>query len=123
MKKRFITQIGIGVDQHGHHKDVTKAAIKAIKDAISNNCLQGLREVAGMTNPSEMIVDVVIAAPYPENINEKKVLRAIPFGRKTLTVEKGGMIATGVQIPELGDENDEVLVVNAAVMVSIDKSI
>ncbi|MHA1144784.1 MAG: Lin0512 family protein [Candidatus Helarchaeota archaeon] len=120
MRKRFITQIGMGVDQHGHESNVTKAAIKAIKNAISNNCLQGLREIGGMTNPTQMIVEVRIAAPYPENINRSKVLRAIPFGRKELIVEKGGMIAYGIEIPELGDVNQEILVVNAAVTVYLD---
>ena len=33
--KRFITQIGQGVDQHGHNDDCTNAAIKAIKNALN----------------------------------------------------------------------------------------
>ena len=121
MRKRFITQIGMGVDQHGHHSDVTKAAIKAIKNAISNNCLQGLREMLGMNNPNDMIVEVLIAAPYPEKINENKILRAVPFGKKSLIVKKGGMIARGIRIPELGDDNEEIIVVNAAVTIFMEE--
>ncbi|KKL71300.1 hypothetical protein LCGC14_2096320 [marine sediment metagenome] len=35
--KRFITQIGVGVDMHGHNDDYTNAVIKAVKNAISIN--------------------------------------------------------------------------------------
>ncbi|MBD3340886.1 MAG: hypothetical protein GF353_17390, partial [Candidatus Lokiarchaeota archaeon] len=64
-------------------------------------------------------VDVLIGAPYPENINEKKVLRAIPFGKRTLKVVKGGLIARGIKIEELGDVSDEMIICNAAVTVSV----
>jgi adenylate kinase len=45
--ERFIVEIGMGVDFHG--QDVTKAAVKAAKDAISRSCLVGLNEVCGFT--------------------------------------------------------------------------
>ena len=115
--KGFIVQVGMGVDQHGHDNDCTKAAIKAIKNAISNNCLTGLREICNLRNPNDMIVKVKIAAPFPDKINEKKVLRAIPFGSKTIEVVKGGMIAPGLMIKELGDTSNDIIVCNAAVSV------
>lgn len=116
----MIVEMGMGVDQHGHNNDPTKAAIKAIKDAISNNCLPGLREILDITNPNEMIVDVLIGCPYPENINEKKVLRAVPFGIKNLKVVKGGLLVDGIKIPELGDDTPNMIMANAAVTVSFD---
>ncbi|MFX0057062.1 MAG: Lin0512 family protein [Candidatus Hodarchaeota archaeon] len=121
-EKNFITQIGMGVDQHGHNDDCTQAAIKAVKNAISNNCLQGLTEICGLREPthlSRMIVHVKIGAPFPNNLNEKKVLKAIPFGVKNVEVEKGGLIAKGIKIDELGDTSDNIIVCNAAVTVSI----
>jgi uncharacterized protein (TIGR02058 family) len=121
-EKSFINQIGMGIDQHGHNNDCTNASIKAIKNAISNNCLIGLSEICGLKKPndlSRMKVHVKIGAPYPENITENKILKAIPFGEKTLEVVKGGLIAQGIMIKELGDTSDKIIVCNAAVNVSI----
>ncbi|NVM45091.1 MAG: Lin0512 family protein [Candidatus Lokiarchaeota archaeon] len=120
---RFIVQIGSGVDQHGHNDDCTNAAIKAIKNAISNNCLTGLLEICGLKEPKDlnrMMVHVKIGAPYPKNIKEEKVLKAIPFGIKSIEIEKGGLVAEGIMIKELGDTSDKIIVCNAAVTVSIE---
>ncbi len=118
----FIVQIGSGVDQHGHNDDCTNAAIKAIKNAISNNCLTGLLEICGLKEPKDlnrMMVHAKIGAPYPKNIKEEKVLKAIPFGTKSIEIEKGGLVTEGIMIKELGDSSDKIIVCNAAVTVSI----
>jgi len=123
--QRFIVQIGYGIDQHGHKNNCTNAAVKAVKNAISNNCLTGLIEICGFREPqdlSKMKVIVKIGAPYPETIEEKKVLKAIPFGEKSIKVVKGGLIAQGIMIKELDDISDTIIVCNAAVTVSIKSS-
>ena len=120
--KRFIVQLGCGVDQHGHDNDCTNAAMKAIKNAISNNCLTGLAEICNFSKPEEFLsmkVHVKIGAPYPDKINTKKVLKAIPFGVKSIEIVKGGLTAKGIMIKELGDTSDEMIICNAAVEVSI----
>ena len=120
--RRFIVQIGSGVDQHGHNDDCTHAAIKAIKDAISNNCLTGLLEICDLREPKDlqkMVVHVKIGAPYPDKVKTDKVLKAIPFGTKSIEIEKGGLVAEGIMIKELGDTSDKILICNAAVTVSI----
>lgn len=122
LSKRFVVQLGFGCDQHGHDGDCTTAAIKAIKNAISNNSLPGLFEICDLKEPKDllkMVVHVKVGAPYPNKINEKKVLRAIPFGQKSLEIVKGGLTAEGVMIKELGDTSDEILICNAAVTVSV----
>lgn len=119
---RFIVQIGSGVDQHGHNDDCTNAAIKAVKNAISNNCLTGLLEICDLKKPKDlqkMVVNVKIGAPYPGNIKEDRVLKAIPFGTKSIEIEKGGLVAEGIMIKELGDSSDKIIICNAAVTVSI----
>ncbi|MFX0142202.1 MAG: Lin0512 family protein [Candidatus Hodarchaeota archaeon] len=124
-EKRFIVQIGMGVDQHGHDDDCTNAAIKAIKNAISNNCLCGLTDICGLREPKDLMqmkVHVKIGAPFPKNISEKNVLKAIPFGVKTIEVEKGGLVAQGIMIKELGDTSDTIIICNAAVTVSVKNS-
>ncbi|MFX0027961.1 MAG: Lin0512 family protein [Candidatus Hodarchaeota archaeon] len=120
--KRFLVELGMGVDQHGHKNDCTNAAVKAIKNAISNNCLCGLSEIFNFTEPkdiSRMIVHVKIGAPYPEIIDEKTVLKAIPFGEKSIEVVKGGLITEGVMIKELGDTSNQIIICNAAITVSV----
>jgi uncharacterized protein (TIGR02058 family) len=44
----------------------------------------------------------------------------LPFGRKTLTVESGGMVVQGKAIEALNDKNDEMLIAVAAVTVLIE---
>jgi len=44
-KKRFVVELGYGADLHGG--DVTKAAQRAVKDAISRSCLCGLFDILG----------------------------------------------------------------------------
>ena len=122
MNKRFLIELGSGIDQHGHNNDCTNAAIKAIKNAISNNCLTGLSEICGLEEPRDLLrmkVHVKIGAPYPEKLDEKKVLKAIPFGEKSIDVVQGGLVAKGIMIKELGDTSDQIIVCNAAVTVSI----
>ncbi|MHA2278451.1 MAG: Lin0512 family protein, partial [Candidatus Kariarchaeaceae archaeon] len=98
------------------------AAIKAVKNAIANNCLTGLSDICGITETKDlarMLVNVKIGAPYPDNIDEKKVLEAIPFGVKSIQIVKGGLLAKGIMIKELGDTSDQIIMCNAAVTVSI----
>jgi len=123
MNKRFLVELGAGIDQHGHNDDCTNAAIKAVKNAISNNCLTGLTEICGLREAKDLLkmkIHVKIGAPYPENIDEKKVLNAIPFGEKSINVVKGGLVAKGIMIKELGDTSDNIIICNAAVTVSVE---
>jgi uncharacterized protein (TIGR02058 family) len=120
MEKRYVVEIGMGVDQHGHKGDPTGAAIKAVRNAISDVCLCGISEILNFSGPREMVVDVLIGTPFPQNVDEGKVLEAIPFGRKRVRAVEGGLIARGVQLTSLGDDSADILIANAAVTVSFD---
>ncbi|MEC4887539.1 MAG: Lin0512 family protein [Scytonema sp. PMC 1070.18] len=117
-RKRLIIEMGMGIDQHG--QEPTVAASRAVRNAIAHNALPGVWEVAGLSNPNEMIVEVKVAVPYPEQVRKEDVLAVLPFGRKSLTVELGGMIVEGKAIPELNDKNDEMLIAVAAVTVLVE---
>jgi uncharacterized protein (TIGR02058 family) len=117
-RKRLIIEMGMGVDQHG--QEPTVAAARAVRNAIAHNALPGVWEVAGLSDPNEMIVEVKVAVPYPEQVREEEVLAVLPFGRKTLTVESGGMVVEGKAIASLQDKNDEMLIAVAAVTVLIE---
>lgn len=116
--KRLIIEMGMGVDQHG--QEPTVAAARAVRNAIAHNALPGVWEVAGLSHPNEMIVEVQVAVPYPEQVRSEEVLAVLPFGRKSLKVEFGGMVVPGRAIPELNDKNDEMLVAIASVTVLVE---
>lgn len=115
--KRLIIEMGMGVDQHG--QDPTVAAARAVRNAIAHNALPGVWEVAGLNHPSEMIVAVQVAVPFPDQVRQDEVLSVLPFGQKTLVLTDGGMVVGGRAIPELDDKNDDMYVAIAAVTVSI----
>ena len=122
-EKRFIVQIGSGADQHGHNNDCTKAAVKAVKNAISNNCLCGLKEIANLKTLNDLLkmkVHIKIGAPFPQNINKNKILKAVPFGIKSIEIVEGGLITEGMMIKELGDTSNNILICCASVTVSVE---
>jgi len=118
VKKRLIIEMGMGIDQHG--QEPTVAAARAVRNAIAHNALPGVWEVAGLSHPDEMIVEVQVAVPHPESVRSSEVLSVLPFGRKSLKLESGGMVVQGRAIAELGDKNDDMLIAVAAVTVSIE---
>jgi uncharacterized protein (TIGR02058 family) len=107
---RCITEMGMGVDVHG--KDATKAARRAVSDAIRHSSI-GFVRMLGKT-PNDMFVDVTIGVPDPGAVDTAAVAKELPYGRVTVSAVKGGL-----EIPaERGD--DSILIANAAVIVSLD---
>ncbi|MFZ1026839.1 MAG: Lin0512 family protein [Limnoraphis robusta] len=117
-RKRLIIEMAMGIDQHG--QDPTVAAARAVRNAIAHNALPGVWEVAGLTHPNQMIVEVQVAVPYPEQVRSDQVLAVLPFGQKSLKLESGGMVVQGRAIAELEDKNDEMLIAVAAVTVFVE---
>ena len=110
-RKCFIIEMGMGIDQHG--QEPTVACARAVRNAIAHNALLGVWEVAGLSDPNQMIVEVKVAVPYPEQVRAQEVLAVLPFGSKTLIVEQGA-------IASLNDKNDEMLIAVAAVSVFVE---
>ena len=61
--KRFIVEIGTGIDLHG--ENATKAACRAVRDAVSRSCLCGIVEVLGIQDLNALDVEIVVAVPRP----------------------------------------------------------
>lgn len=116
--KRFILEFGMGLDQHG--QDPTRAAAKAVKDAVARSCLAGLLEIVRLKDVNDMLVEMHVACPHPEKVDRETVLAALPFGKKILHLEEGGMTAHGLFQPELGDVTDEAFIANAVITVWVD---
>jgi uncharacterized protein (TIGR02058 family) len=107
---RCITEMGMGVDVHG--RDATKAARRAVSDAIRHSSL-GFVRMLGKT-PNDMFVDVTIAVPDPGSVEISAVAKELPYGTVTVTAVKGGL-----EIPaERG--SDSIIIANAAVIVSLE---
>jgi uncharacterized protein (TIGR02058 family) len=102
--------MGMGVDVHG--KDATKAAKRAVSDAIRHSSLSFVR-LLGKT-AHDMIIDVMIAVPNPEGVDTAEVAKELPYGTVKVTAVKGGL-----EVPaEQG--GDSILIANAAVIVNIE---
>lgn len=114
--KRYVVELGYGADLHG--ADPTKAAIRAVKDAISRSCLCGLFDIVGIKDPGEMHVAVKIGCPKPGDVVAEEVLAEIPFGTKELEAVEGGLLTQGLEVPSLGS-GDNILVAIASLTVSV----
>src|SRR6187455_1291100 len=84
---RCITEMGMGVDVHG--RDATKAAKRAVSDAIRHSSL-GFVRAFGKT-PQDMIIEVVIGVPNPEGVDTSAVAKELPYGTVTVKAVKGGL--------------------------------
>jgi len=117
-KKRFIVELGSGIDLHG--MDVTKAACRAVRDAIGRSCLCGLVEILDRPGFEGVSIDVTIACPFPEQVDSVKVLAELPVGTCNLHTVQGGMIAQGLCVPSFGENCSSILMANAAITVFVD---
>jgi uncharacterized protein (TIGR02058 family) len=102
--------MGMGVDVHG--RDATKAARRAVSDAIRHSSL-GFFRMVGRTS-SDMFVDVTIGVPDPGAVDTTAVAKELPYGTVTVTAVRGGL--------EIAAEHgsDAIIIANAAVIVSLD---
>jgi len=106
--KRYVIEIGMGVDQHG--QDPTKAAVKAVKDAITRVCTVGLLELFDLDFERDVRAEILIGVPYPEGVSADEVKKAVPIPcEKVVTVVEGGLKGPGIAIKEFGDKTNEML--------------
>lgn len=85
--KRILLEIGTGNDLHGG--DYTKAAVRAVEDAVHHSSLILLRTLN--IDPSTMQVDVTVGVQRPEKVNSEAVKAALPHGRVTVNAVNGGL--------------------------------
>ena len=109
-KKRMVLEIGMGTDIRG--ADPTKAACRALRDALWHNSLS-IAPALGQT-VQDMIVDIHIGVPRPELVDKKEVLAVLPYGKGSVTVVEGGL-----EIPNDAGTSST-MIANACVVVSLD---
>lgn len=108
--KRLFLEIGTGNDLHGG--DYTKAAIRAVEDAIHHSSLSLLHTLK--LDPQKLEVDVLIGVQQPEKINPAAVKKALPHGQISVSAVKGGLDIRGDQ------PNDIAVIASAAISVRYD---
>ena len=108
--KRVITEFGSGNDLHGG--DYTKAAVRAVADAIHHSSLSLVRSL-GLDAPT-MQVEVTIGVQRPDRVATETVKAALPHGQVTVRVVKGGL-----DVPDEGG-GDIAIIASAAVTVRLD---
>ncbi len=115
--KRFIIELGTGADLHG--QDVTRAACRAVRDAISRSCLCGLVEVLENPDLEKIAVSVVLASPRPRKIDLEKVKQELPFGAVSVEAREGGLETEGICVDRFARNCSRIVMVNAAVTVRV----
>jgi len=111
-KKRLVVELGMGVDLHG--KNYTKAAIRAVENAVRGGSLLYLGDVYKESGKfPKVYVDVIIASPEPDLVDKDEVLKSLPIGEKTIKVVAGGMSVEHTQ-------PDNIVISNASVLVQVE---
>jgi uncharacterized protein (TIGR02058 family) len=89
----LVIEMGLGVDLHG--EDQTKAARRAVREAIGRVSLPGMRGLLPDGDLARMRVEVTVAVPRPEEVDAAAVAGELPYGRIAVTAVPGGLRAPG----------------------------
>lgn len=108
---RYVTEMGMGADVHG--KNYTKAAKRAVSDAIRHSSLNFFRALD--KSPDDMRITVHIGVGNPDAIDKEAVAAELPYGKVTVEPVLGGL-----EVPN-EDGSDSIIIANAAVVVCFDE--
>lgn len=101
--QRFIIEMGMGNDQYG--QDYTKAAKRAIEDAIRHSSIP-MFDALGMDH-KQMRVQVTIGVQEPNKVDCDALLAGLPRGTATVIPVFGGLNVTN-------PDNGNVMVIASA---------
>jgi len=109
-KKRVILELGSGNDLHG--SNYTKAALRAVQDALHHSSLAFLRSLK--LDKTKVDVEVTIGVQRPEQVDLNEVKKSLPVGNVTVTAVKGGLDVAD------SENNDPAVIASAAIAVRIE---
>lgn len=109
--QRWVTEMGMGVDVHGY--DYTKAAKRAVSDALRHSSLNFFAVTDKTVH--DMHVEVRLGVGKPDEVDVEAVKAEVPYGTVTVIVQQGGL---DVAAPS-GD--DGLVIANAAILVSFEE--
>jgi uncharacterized protein (TIGR02058 family) len=108
--KRVILEMGTGNDLHGG--DYTKAAVRAVQDAIHHSSLTLIRTLG--LDARAMHVEITVGVQQPDKVDAAAVKSALPHGQVEVRVVKGGL-----DVPD-EESGDIAVIASAAVAVRLD---
>ncbi|HTP96773.1 MAG TPA: Lin0512 family protein [Burkholderiales bacterium] len=108
--KRVIVEMGTGNDLHGG--DYTKAALRAVQDALHHSSLAIVRSLG--LDSGKMQVEVTIGVQQPGKVDTAAVKASLPHGQVAVKAVKGGL-----DVPAEGS-HDGVVIASAAIAVRFD---
>jgi len=85
--KRMAVEFGMGTDLRG--EDYTKAAVRALRDALWHNSLT-IADALGFPKEA-MIVEVMIGVARPDAVDKAQVAAVLPYGSAKVSVVEGGL--------------------------------
>jgi len=106
-------ELGLGVDLHG--EDQTKAARRAVREAMGRTSLPGMRSLVPGGDLSRMRVEATVAVPRPEEVDTAAVAAEFPYGQVSVTAVAGGLRAPNGNL--FGDGTDHLVCAVAMVAV------
>ena len=109
--RRYVTEMGMGVDVHGG--DYTKAAKRAVADAIRHSSLNFFEQLNKSRDDLHVIVK--LGVQDPSAIDAEAIKHEIPYGAVRIDAELGGLNVSSE------DGKDLMVIVNAAVLVCFDE--
>jgi uncharacterized protein (TIGR02058 family) len=109
-KTRVILELGSGNDLHG--SDYTKAALRAVQDALHHSSLSFIRTLN--VDKTKLDVEVTIGVQQPERVDTDKIKASLPLGNITVKVVKGGLDVVDAE------NNDQATIASAAIAVRIE---
>jgi len=107
--RRMVLEIGRGTDLGG--EDYTKAAVRAVRDALWRNSLT-VADAFGVGRDA-MVIEAHIGAGRPEAVDRDAVAAVFPYGTVEVQPVHGGMDIAK-------DDGGRTILVNAAIVVSLD---
>ncbi|MGH1359058.1 MAG: Lin0512 family protein [Burkholderiaceae bacterium] len=109
-RARIILEMGTGNDLHG--SDYTKAALRAVQDALHHSSLSLFKSLNLSGN--DMKIDLTIGVQEPAKVDLDKVAGSLPFGTVKPVARLGG-----ANLPADGP-HDQIVVATAAIEVWFD---
>lgn len=104
--RRMLLEIGTGNDLHGG--DYTKAAIRAVMDAVHHSSLTMVRTLG--VDRDAVHIEINIGVQNPDAVDKAAVANALTFGQITVNVVKGGLDV-------VDEEVDDIAVIASAAIV------
>ena len=113
----LFVECGFGSDAHG--QNVTKAAVRACRNAIEFNQIPGIGDlIPGGRDQLKLDVLLGVPHPYQHNLDLAPIRACFPYGTVHIQCNTGGLVAaSGKIIAEMGDTNEDMIIVCAAVTV------